>query len=204
MCPERRLFIARIALASLLLAACGSGGQIRSDYDRGADFANYRSFGFVAGAGSGVVAHSGRLRETMISAISAEMQNRGYTRSESPDLLVNFNALLGDDAYGASETVLPVAYYAYRIYEPWPGYTVSASRYAHGTFNIDLVDARKSRLVWEAIGELSADPPADLETALRDGVPELFAHYPFRAPPPLPRPIKQDASALSSDGKNGL
>jgi len=43
---------ATLAVAAIALAGCASGPDIRADYDKAADFGKYRTYGFVANAGT--------------------------------------------------------------------------------------------------------------------------------------------------------
>ena len=124
------------------------------------------------------------------------MQNRGYTRSDNPDLLVNFNAILQEktDVRTSPATPPPGYYYGYRggYYGTWGGYgwgtETHVSQYTEGTFNIDLIDARRKQLVWEAVGvaRISEKDVENLEENVMQGVPRYFAQFPFRAGDPNP------------------
>ena len=80
-------------------------------------------------------------------------------------------------------------YYGYRggYYGGWGGYgygtDTHVSQYTEGTFNIDLVDARKQQLVWEAvaIGKVTDKVMDELEQRVANGVPQFFDLYPFIA-----------------------
>ena len=62
------------------------------------------------------------------------------------------------------------------------------SQYTEGTFNIDIIDARKNQLVWEAVGQgrVSQKDIENLEEGVMAGVPKYFALYPFVASDPIP------------------
>jgi hypothetical protein len=57
------------------------------------------------------------------------------------------------------------------------------SQYTEGTFNIDLIDANKHQLVWEAVGvgRITDKVRDNLRQTVMDGVPNFFALYPFVA-----------------------
>jgi hypothetical protein len=197
--PFNRLLIVGAAVAVSALSACTTGPKIHSDYDRNADFGSYSSYGFMEGAGPDGDGYQSLFTTYMIAAITTEMESRGYSRSNNPDLLVNFNAVLREKT---KVTQIPLGgYYGYRggFYDPWGGYgyatQTSVSQYTEGTFNIDLVDAKKKQLVWEAVGvgRIRQQDMENLEEAVQRGVPKFFAHYPFRAAAASPRPIKNDA-----------
>ncbi len=128
----------------------------------------------------------------MIMAIDKEMQARGYTISDAPDLLVNFNIQVQDKTKVRTSPSMGMStggYYGYRggFYDPWMGYgygtETHVSQYTEGTFNIDLVDPKLKRLVWEAVGvgRITEKALANMRESVREGVPRYFAHYPFVA-----------------------
>jgi hypothetical protein len=185
-----------LTIASILVIAAGASGcagdPIRSDYDPSADFSQYKTYNFFADAGPEQTNYQSFFSQYMIAAIGREMDSRGYMKSNDPDLLVNFNAILQEKtkvtttpspSYGAG------GYYGYRggSYDPWGGYgygeQTHVSQYTEGTFNIDLVDAREKKLVWEAVGtgRISQKLLDELEERVNAGVPKFFAKYPFTA-----------------------
>lgn len=181
--------------AALLLAACASTPKMRSDYDKDADFGSYRTYNFIASGGG--QEYRSLFNKYMTEAISIEMEKRGYVRSDDPDLLVNFNAILQDKVDVRTTSAPPpmYGYYGYRAgyYGAWGGYgygtETHVSEYTEGTFNIDLVDARRKQLVWEAvgIGRVSDTAMEELEQRVKEGVPRFFEYYPFVAGNPDPQ-----------------
>jgi hypothetical protein len=183
-----------LSITAILAVAAGASGcagdPIRSDYDPTADFSQYNTYNFFADAGPEQTNYQSFFSQYMVAAITREMEMRGYTRSDDPDLLVNFNAILQEKT-DVRTTPAPMygGYYGYRggFYDPWMGYGYAqethVSQYTEGTFNIDLVDARKKKLVWEAVGtgRISQKMLDELEERVNAGVPKFFAKYPFTA-----------------------
>ena len=183
-----------VGLALIAMAASGcSSNNIRSDYDPSADFSQYETYNFFSDAGPDDTNYQSFFSQYMTAAISREMEARGYRKSDDPDLLVNFNAILKDKTdvrtTPAPTMGMGMGYYGYRggFYDPWMGYGYATethvSQYTEGTFNIDLVDARRKKLVWEAVGvgRVSQKDLDELEERVNEGVPKFFATYPFRA-----------------------
>lgn len=176
------------------LGGCASGANILYDYDHSADFGAYRTYNFIEGAGPDSGDYQSFFSRYMIDAITHEMEKRGYTKSDNPDLLVNFNAVLADKTK-ISTSPAPMApmgagYYGYRggYYGGWGvgyGYATEThvSQYTEGTFNIDIVDNVKKQLVWEAVGvgRVSDEALENLQQRVMEGVPKFFAGYPFVA-----------------------
>lgn len=186
-----------VGLAAIMLVASGcSSSNIRADYDPSVDFGDYKTYNFYKDAGPENTEYQSFFSEYMIAAISREMEDRGYTKSNNPDLLVNFNAILRDktDVRTTPAPMMGMGYYGYRggFYDPWMGYGYATethvSQYTEGTFNIDLVDARRKKLVWEAVGvgRVSQKDLDELEERVNEGVPKFFATYPFVAGSSMP------------------
>ena len=182
-----------VCLIPALLAGCATvGPKIRIDYDRGADFHAYRSYGFPAELGTDRGGYSTLITNYFKQAVDREMQSRGYYFSaENPDLLVNFFTDVRDVAdIRSSPTIwFGHGYYGYRygLYGAWPLYAsdVSTVRYKVGTANIDVVDAERQQLVWEGVaeGRLTKEAMRDPQAAIANVVAELFRRYPGRAAP---------------------
>jgi len=180
-----------LGLAITALGGCASGPNIIYDYDRSANFGAYRTYNFMEGAGPDTGDYQSFFTRYMIDAITIEMEKRGYTKSDNPDLLVNFNANLQDKTKVTQSTApMTGGYYGYRggRYSGWGvgyGYSTEThvSQYTEGTFNIDLVDKAKNQLVWEAVGvgKVTEDALENLEQGVKEGVPKFFAGYPFIA-----------------------
>lgn len=173
----------------LLLAACASSPRISSDSDPSADFSRYRTFAFHAPLAVERDGYSTPASNTMRDAARRELESRGYVYDESaPDLLVNINAYMNQRSDVVSMPEVRYSYYySYRAnaYYAVPYWTERASvhNYTEGTLNIDLVDARQRRLVWEgvAVGRVARLKPADRAARLQQTIAEIFAQYPHRA-----------------------
>lgn len=173
-------------MAAIVLAGCATGPKITADYDRTANFAAYRSFGFYQPLGTDQAGYESLITQTLKSAARQEMEARGYTYTETgPDLLINFNARLAQQTQ-VSQTPTPM-YYGYRrgFYGGWGGYgyETRVDQYVEGTLNIDIVDAQRKQLVWEgvAVGRVTRKTQEERQTAILAAVAEIFAKYPFKA-----------------------
>ena len=193
-----RHFVVILLLASL--AGCSSSGKLRSDYDHSADFGAYKTWNFFEDAGPDYAGYESLFTQYMLEAITIEMDQRGYVKSDNPDLLVNFNAYVQDKTKVSQTSAPPPmgGYYGYRggYYGAWGGYgygtQTHVSQYTEGTFNIDLVDAKKQQLVWEAVGvgRITDKVRENLQQTVMEGVPNFFELYPFVAGDPIPATTK--------------
>jgi len=128
-------------------------------------------------------------QQTLQAAAAAEMDKRGYTRSDTPDLVLNFKGKL-EEKTDIESTPAPMygAGWGYHgMYgSPYGGYggtEVSTRRYNVGTLVMDVVDREKKQAVFQGGLEtvVSKDMLANREQSLRTAVAQLFAKYPFVA-----------------------
>ena len=179
-------------LTVIFAAACAAPKpDLRSDYDRDVDFGQYRTFDFfdrAERAGSGP-AYNTLIDQRIEAAIARELEARGYARSDSPDLLVNYSVVTQKvqevRSAPSARPVYPHYGYRGRYYDPWPsyGYDTWVVDYEKGSLLVDLVDADTRKLVWEGAGEgrVSDKARENLEATINSAVGMVMDMYPFRA-----------------------
>ncbi len=171
----------------MIVSGCASGPTILSDYDRSADFSTYKTYGFASELGTDRAGYATLITEHFKRAVSKELEARGYQYSESnPDLLANFYVAIQEktDIRSTPAPTMGAGYYGYRygLYTSWPAYSsdVRTVHYKTGTANVDLIDAKRKQLVWEAVaeGRVRDESLANPGPAIDSLVADLFAHYP--------------------------
>jgi len=181
-----------LAAAALLIASCASKPTIETDYDHTIDFGQYKTYAFFNPMGIENPNYSSIYGSIFREAISKEMESRGYTKSDNPDLLINVSGRLQDKTRvtTTSDPYMAGNYYGYRrgAYGAWGGYgygtTTHVSNYTEGTVNVDMVDRMQKRMVWEgvAVGRVKENTTnEEKRTNIQAGIQEMFAGYPFRA-----------------------
>ena len=184
--------VVRIAiLATTLLAACATQPDIHSDYDHTANFASYRSYGVMdrAGQAPGGASYETITAQRIRAAVEREMEVRGYAKSSTPDILVNFYVTV-QQVQKVSQVPAapqPVYGYGYRRYNTWPGqhYETWVRNYNEGALMIDIVDAKTNQLVWEGVGRgrLTQSEIDNIGQVASDAVVVVMSQYQFRAAP---------------------
>lgn len=181
-----------ILIVSTLITACASPVKIHSDYDHSVDFSQFKTYGYYSPMGIENPNYSSLFGSHFRAAIDAQMKPRGYVQSSNPDLLINVSARMEDKTKVTtmSDPMMGGGYYGYRgdMYDPWGGYgygtRTHVSQYTEGTINIDMVDIKQKRMVWEgvAIGRMNEKQTNEkLRQDIQAGVKEMFDNYPFRA-----------------------
>jgi len=137
-----------IAILLITITSCSSV-KVASDYDKTANFNEYKTFAFYKpGIDKAEINDIDKRR--ILRALESNMLAKGFIKSETPDLLVSFftksrteiNVYNNYGGYGYGWGWSP--YY-------WNNYnTVSES--TKGILYIDLIDAKKKELVWQGQG----------------------------------------------------
>jgi len=178
--------------AAMLIAGCASKPTIETDYDHTVDFTQFKTYAFFNPMGIESPSYSSIYGSIFRAAISKEMESRGYTQSDNPDLLINVSGRLQDKTKvtTTSDPYMSGGYYGYRrgAYGAWGGYgygtQTHVSNYTEGTVNVDMVDRVQKRMVWEgvAVGRINEKTTNDERRVnIHAGIQEMFAGYPFRA-----------------------
>ena len=189
-------------VAAALLAGCASQPKVLSDFDKSADFGKYRTFGFVSQVGADSTEFRSLAVQTMQSAATRQMELRGYTRSDTPDLVINFTGKIEEKADVES---VPAPYYGpgwgyggfYGApYGGWGyggGTQVTTRRYNVGTLVMDIVDREKRQAVFQAsISDvITKEMTQNREAAINGAVTRLFAKFPFVAGQSAPVPVAE-------------
>ena len=146
--------IFKLLTAILLLSVVTSCSSVKvaADYDKNVNFSEFKTFAFFK-PGIDKAEINDLDKRRILRAIEAELMAKGYTKSETPDLLVSiftksnqrvdiYNNYWGYGAWG------------WGGYGPWGwGWNqpmVSTS--TEGVLYIDLINANKKELIWQGQG----------------------------------------------------
>lgn len=145
-----------LLLLTLFAVSCASV-SVHSDYDDTADFATYKTFGFLKD-GIDKAEISDLDKKRIMKALEAELNAKGLTKSEKPDMYVNFFTKANKEVnvnnfgngwgWGGGWGWGP--YWG----GPWGwgGNYTSVSTQTEGTLYVDVIDAGKKELVWQGVG----------------------------------------------------
>lgn len=167
-----------IVLVSLFVLSSCSSVKVTSDYDTSTDFSQYKTFAFYK-KGIDKVEISDLDKKRILKAIESEMLAKGFTKSESPDLLVNIftKSRQKVDIYNNN--------YFYSGWHPWyygPNFGMHISKYTEGTLFVDLIDAKKKELAWQGIGSGGLSTSGNVEkkeARIKEFVTDIMAKYPL-------------------------
>jgi hypothetical protein len=167
-------------LAIILFLSLGSCSSINvyNDYDKGADFSQYKTYAFHK-RGIDKVQISELDKKRILNAIDLELSKKGMSKSENPDLLVNIFTKEREQV-NVSQFNMGWGYGWGWGWNPylWGGQNFVTTS-TEGTLFIDLIDARKKELVWEGegIGYLTENRSLK-EKQINEFVAKILAQYP--------------------------
>jgi hypothetical protein len=176
--------------AAALLAACATTAPtIHRDTNPAANFASYRTFAFFSPLATDKAGYETVFTGRLKASTRRAMESKGYVYNEtSPDLLLNFYANVQDkqEIRSTPSTMgAGVGYYGYRggMYGGWGGVDVETINYKQGTLAIDVIDAAKKMLVWQATaeGRVSAEARKNPGPAIDAAVTEMMSALPTAA-----------------------
>ncbi|MDX1278966.1 DUF4136 domain-containing protein [Oceanihabitans sediminis] len=167
------LSITTLLLLLVITTSCSSV-RVASDYDKQADFNNYKTFAFYkTGIDKAEINDIDKRR--ILRAIEAELTAKGFTKSEKPDLLVSIFTKSREEVNVYNNGYGPYGYgWGWRPYY-WNNSTVT--RNTEGVLYIDLIDASKKELVWQGqgTGYLSQNKK---EERIQEFVTKILEKYP--------------------------
>lgn len=170
-----------------LFASCVSV-RVATDYDRDTNFTAYNTYAFYK-TGIDQAQISDLDKKRILRAIETEMSNRGFSKSNDPDLLVSIFTKEREqvDVYN-NNFGWGWGWGWGGFYNPWvwgPGWAggwgPNVSTRTEGSLFIDLIDNRNKSLVWQGrgIGTLNnTDNVEKKEERIKEFVAEIMSAYP--------------------------
>lgn len=149
--------------------------RVSTDYDRAANFSEYKTFAFHEN-GLKSLKMNDLDKRRVVGAITQTLQSKGMTAAQSEsaaDLIVNISA--------KNKTRVEVS----PAYDPWWGWgpywggNQRVNSYKEGALILDLIDRRQNILVWQGIGQgLNVSDIESKADKIPVAVEEIFKNYP--------------------------
>ena len=138
-----------ILLCLGILTSCSSV-KVVSDYDTKVDFSTYKTFAFYK-KGIDKASVSDLDKKRIMRAIENELIEKGFTKSENPDLLIS---IFTKSREQINVTDNNLGYGFGCGYNPWffGSTNLNINQYTEGTLFIDFIDKNKNELIWQGIG----------------------------------------------------
>ena len=159
--------------AALGLSSC-SPFNVRTDYAETANFNNYKTYKLRIDD----LKLNDIDQDRVLNEVSKQLQMKGLTVSDSPDLIVNVKAShkkVTDVNSGINTRFGWGGPFGFGIGmgRSW------TSNYNQGALTLDLIDARTQKLIWQGVGNgISVDSPNSKQKQIPQIVAEIMANYP--------------------------
>ncbi|TXE06881.1 DUF4136 domain-containing protein [Gelidibacter salicanalis] len=175
-----RIFkVVPVLMLFVLMASCSSV-KVASDFDKNADFNQFKTFAFFK-TGIDKAEISDLDKRRILRAIESELMAKGFTKSENPDMLVSIFTKSREkvNVYNNNYGYGPYGYgWGWSPYYWNSGYN-SVSTSTEGTLFVDFIDAKKKELVWQGMGIGYLSQKMDKkEERINEFVAKIMEKYP--------------------------
>ena len=166
----------KFLFALFFITALFSCGSVQTDYDRSVNFSKYKTYNYFTDMETGAFNELDIRRLT--TAVDQQMAQKGFTRSESPDLLIDIRPSVRD--YKSTSSTVRVGG------GNWGrGVSVGGSvgipirtKKTDRQIVIEMVDASNDHMIWQGIYDKTTSPNADNEKVINDAVAKIFSKFP--------------------------
>ncbi|HBK72170.1 MAG TPA: DUF4136 domain-containing protein [Flavobacteriaceae bacterium] len=174
-----------LPLVILFIVSSCASVRVSSDYDREIDFNQFKTFAFYK-KGIDKVDISDLDKRRILRAIESDLLAKGFTKSKTPDVLVNIFTKSREKINVYNNNYLGWYPWYYGGFSPFgmgfnQGAFNNVSRSTEGTLFIDLIDANKKELAWQGMGTgalASSKNISKKEERIKEFVTEIMAKYP--------------------------
>jgi|SRR5882762_4303901 len=156
----------------IVIAACSST-HVSYSYNKQTDFDTYRTFNFIADEAA--LPSDSANRKLLINAASHQLQAKGLSKSDHPDLLVDVKLLIRQMkkeglADGRTYMITPNLYVRSEQ-------TSQTNKYKIATLFIRILDSHKKQMLWQGQGSRTTIG-SPYTPNLHRAVAQIFKKYP--------------------------
>jgi hypothetical protein len=169
-------------ILSAMIAGC-SGIKATYDIDKSVDFTKFKTYAFSEETLKLGIQELDRDR--ILRAVDREMTARGFTKSDSPDAIIDILIKL-QERKTATATNTGGGMYGYGRYGYGGGFSttqINVNEYVDGTIFVNFVDKSVEKIVWQGRGTKTLDESASgekKEKNINAGMKMIFSHFPVK------------------------
>jgi hypothetical protein len=156
-----------------LLAATASFAEVKTDYDRGADFSHYKTYSWEK-----VQTQDPLSVDRIKAAVNSALASKGWTQVPSGG-----NVAIVAMEVTRTQRTLDTFYNGFGGGWRWGGgfgdATTTVNTYKVGTLVVDMFDATSKKLIWRGSSSDTLSSKSDKNIkALDKGAEKMFNHFP--------------------------
>ena len=180
----------------VLLAACSPSVKVRSDADPSVNLSQYRTYGFFSQLGVEGDGYSNLLGQHFRSAVASQMDSRGFSQTNGPQLQLNVS-IGSEDKVRVNTYQDPYLHggmyggiYGGGMYGSPFGYghgggtRTTVHQYTEAQVYVDLVDSAEHKMVWQGVATFTVTDKMQqqLRETVYSTVEKIFTQFPIAAP----------------------
>lgn len=163
---------------AMTIASCSSV-KIAYDYDKQVDFTKYKTYAFTEEVAK--LPLDDLNRDRLTRAVEAELVAKGFTKSDSPDVLIDMHITAKTRTEAVANTTGGYGYGRYGYGGGFGTTTVNYNEYTDGTLLINMIDKSTEKIAWQGRGTKTIDEDASAskrEQNINYAVKQIFTNYP--------------------------
>jgi hypothetical protein len=167
-------------LIPFLLAGAIACSTVKTgfDYDRQANFSNYKTYTFSE---SQLEQSIGQLNaDRLIKAVEAELAKKGFSKSDSPDAIVDIH-IKTEKKVSATANTTGMGYGRWGYAGGFSTTQINYDEYTDGTLFISIIDKASQKILWQGTGTKTLDENANAdkrESNINYSVQQIMLNYP--------------------------
>lgn len=165
--------ISLVAILFMFLASCAS---VQSDYDRNVNFSTYKTYNYYTDIEWGNLSELDQRR--FFSAIDSEMQTKGLTKSDDPQLLIDIVAKEREYKSTSSSVNIGGGNWGRGVSVGGSVGIPIRTRKSDKQIMIEMLDASNDQLVWQGVYEKTTSPKADKQKLIDNAIQKIFTKFP--------------------------
>jgi hypothetical protein len=197
-----------VTAAALLamLAACASVPEIRTQSVPGLDLGQYTTYDYVQHPGTDRGNYRSITTRYLEAATDSQMAARGFTKSDHPQLLIDFHTTLRDRVQGEIGPFWGWGWgmgygWGWGGWGPGPGWWGAPGpwglggyndieAYTEGTLTIDIIEARNKDAIWSgsAVSRVQQAALEHPKASIEETVARIFGKFPKQPLRPVQNP----------------
>lgn len=171
-------------LALILFSTACSSVKVTADYDKSANFTQYKTYAFFKD-GIDKVQLNDLDKKRILTAIDNELTAKGFVKTDNnPQLLINIFTKAQEQVNITNNTSYPYGpwgYYGWGYAPYWGTNSTSVTTSLEGKLYIDLIDTNKKALIWQGIGTGYLDKapsPEKKEERIQEFITKILEKFP--------------------------
>ncbi|MFV0238332.1 MAG: DUF4136 domain-containing protein [Flavobacteriales bacterium] len=166
-------------ILGIILISFSCGPKIMYDYDRSANFSEYRTFNFHPNMNLGAISELDGKR--ILNAVTNQMNIKGFRISNTPDLYVDVVPSIRTRKKQTGNIGVGLGNWG-RNFGVNIGTSVPITKKVEdSSLVLEMIDANSNQMVWQGVFENTTNAsnnPADKEKFVNKSVSELFVNFP--------------------------